>query len=189
MATGKINGGVLPINFGGTGQTSLAGLRDALGLGTSSGPLSPENGGTGQTSLQALRNALGLGNTLGVLPIANGGTGGSDSGWYTITNSSVFTYKPIYYRRIGKFATVVLDSVRLVNKLTSDSVVLATLPSDFRPHKLVVTTLGSATAGVGGQILHVKENGNVVIYRNKSLSATSVPASTNINAAVLYITA
>ena len=33
------------------------------------------NGGTGQTTAAAARNALGLGNTTGALPVANGGTG------------------------------------------------------------------------------------------------------------------
>jgi hypothetical protein len=39
----------------------------------------PTAGGTGQTSLQGARNAMGLGNTLDALPIANGGTGGTDA--------------------------------------------------------------------------------------------------------------
>lgn len=34
-----------------------------------------EHGGTGQTSKAAVRNTLGLGNTTGALPVANGGTG------------------------------------------------------------------------------------------------------------------
>lgn len=39
------------------------------------GTLAVARGGTGQASLQALRNAAGLGNTTGALPVANGGTG------------------------------------------------------------------------------------------------------------------
>ena len=38
-------------------------------------PVSIANGGTGQTTVAAARNALGLGNTAGALPAANGGTG------------------------------------------------------------------------------------------------------------------
>ena len=37
--------------------------------------MSIEQGGTGATTVAAARNALGLGNTSGALPIANGGTG------------------------------------------------------------------------------------------------------------------
>ncbi len=39
------------------------------------GPLGIDKGGTGQSTAAAARNALGLGNTTGALPIANGGTG------------------------------------------------------------------------------------------------------------------
>lgn len=39
------------------------------------GVLAVERGGTGQSTLQAFRNAAGLGNTTGALPVANGGTG------------------------------------------------------------------------------------------------------------------
>ncbi len=38
-------------------------------------PLSIANGGTGQTTIEGIRNTLGLGNTTGALPVANGGTG------------------------------------------------------------------------------------------------------------------
>ena len=38
-------------------------------------PLAISDGGTGSTTVAGARNALGLGNTSGALPIANGGTG------------------------------------------------------------------------------------------------------------------
>lgn len=37
------------------------------------------NGGTGATTVAAARNALGLGNTSGALPVANGGTGATSA--------------------------------------------------------------------------------------------------------------
>ena len=40
-----------------------------------SGTLAVARGGTGQTTLALARNAMGLGNTTGALPVANGGTG------------------------------------------------------------------------------------------------------------------
>lgn len=46
--------------------TDLFGSNDVLPI---------EHGGTGQTTAAAARNALGLGNTTGALPVANGGTG------------------------------------------------------------------------------------------------------------------
>ncbi len=43
------------------------------------GPLGLDKGGTGQSTAAAARNALGLGNTTGALPIANGGTGAASA--------------------------------------------------------------------------------------------------------------
>lgn len=71
--------GTVPISRGGTGATTVAGARNALGLGNTSGALPIANGGTGQTTVAAARNALGLGNTSGALPVANGGTGAADA--------------------------------------------------------------------------------------------------------------
>lgn len=71
--------GALPIANGGTGQTTVALARNALGLGNTTGALPVANGGTGQTTVQAFRNSMGLGNTTGALPVANGGTGAADA--------------------------------------------------------------------------------------------------------------
>lgn len=65
----------LSIAQGGTGQTTAAAARNALGLGNTTGALPIANGGTGQKTVAAARNALGLGNTSGAVPVANGGTG------------------------------------------------------------------------------------------------------------------
>ena len=66
---------VIDIAHGGTGATTAALARNALGLGNTTGALPIANGGTGATTVAAARNALGLGNTSSYLPIANGGTG------------------------------------------------------------------------------------------------------------------
>lgn len=73
----NISEGILPVARGGTGQSSLSGTRNVLGLGNTTGALPIANGGTGQTTAAAARNALGLGNTTGAVPVANGGTGGT----------------------------------------------------------------------------------------------------------------
>lgn len=65
----------LGVAYGGTGQTTLAAARNAMGLGNTTGALPIANGGTGATTVAAARNALGLGNTSGAVPVANGGTG------------------------------------------------------------------------------------------------------------------
>ena len=69
----------LPVAQGGTGQTTVAAARNALGLGDTSGALPIANGGTGKTTVAAARNALGLGNTSGAVPVANGGTGAANA--------------------------------------------------------------------------------------------------------------
>lgn len=65
---------VIPLANGGTGATTAALARNALGLGNTAGALPIANGGTGTTTAALARNALGLGNTTGALPVANGGT-------------------------------------------------------------------------------------------------------------------
>ena len=71
--------GAVPIANGGTGATTVAGARNALGLGNTSGAVPIANGGTGATTVAGARNALGLGNTSGAVPIANGGTGATSA--------------------------------------------------------------------------------------------------------------
>ena len=53
-----ITSGTLPIARGGTGQTTVAGVRNALGLGNTTGALPIANGGTGATTAAAARTAL-----------------------------------------------------------------------------------------------------------------------------------
>lgn len=51
---------VLPIAGGGTGQTTVAGVRYVLGLGNTNGALPIANGGTGATTAEAARRNLGI---------------------------------------------------------------------------------------------------------------------------------
>lgn len=78
MATGIYDpnrDGVIAPAQGGTGQTSMQGARNAMGLGNTLNALPIENGGTGANSAAGARENLGLGNTTGPLPVINGGTG------------------------------------------------------------------------------------------------------------------
>ena len=59
--------------LGKTAKASSATTADSAT--TVTGTVAIANGGTGQTTVAAARNALGLGNTTGALPVANGGTG------------------------------------------------------------------------------------------------------------------
>ena len=72
--------------------TDLFGSNDVLPI---------EHGGTGQTTKAAVRNTLGLGNTTGALPVANGGTGATTIADIikALFGSSAIgsTSKPLYY--------------------------------------------------------------------------------------------
>lgn len=67
-AAGDINSGTLnsdrlptvPVSKGGTGQTTVAAARNALGLGNTSGAVPIANGGTGATTAAAARNNLSV---------------------------------------------------------------------------------------------------------------------------------
>ena len=50
----------VPVSKGGTGSTTVAGARNALGLGNTNGALPVANGGTGSTTAAAARSALGI---------------------------------------------------------------------------------------------------------------------------------
>lgn len=63
---------VLPVSKGGTGQTTLAAARNAMGLGNTTGALPVANGGTGQTSLALV--TVGTAVTAQGVKVANYGT-------------------------------------------------------------------------------------------------------------------
>ena len=65
-SAGNITSGTLPIARGGTGQTTAAGVRNALGLGNTTGALPVANGGTGATNVAAAVKAF-----LGSSPIGS----------------------------------------------------------------------------------------------------------------------
>lgn len=71
--------GVTPIEYGGTGGSTVAEARNALGLGNTDGPLPVENGGTGATTPAELRKVLGLSDDGNVFSIEAGGTGASNA--------------------------------------------------------------------------------------------------------------
>ena len=103
VSTGK--NGVLPVSHGGTGATTAAGARNAMGLGNTTGALPVANGGTGATTAAgAFKNLSGYTLDLGTnntsdtwvpvlkgaslqhrviptlpLPISSGGTGANSA--------------------------------------------------------------------------------------------------------------
>lgn len=67
--------GTLPLNRGGTGATTAAAARNALGLGNTAGALPIANGGTGGTSITSARNNLGIHMAAGSRSVSTTGTG------------------------------------------------------------------------------------------------------------------
>ena len=62
--------GAVPITEGGTGATTVAGARNALGLGNTSGAVPIANGGTGATNASQARTNLGIDN-LDLTPVGD----------------------------------------------------------------------------------------------------------------------
>ena len=63
---------VIPIEKGGTGATNVAGARNALGLGNTTGALPIANGGTGATTAANALINLGITNSDGHLVLPSG---------------------------------------------------------------------------------------------------------------------
>ena len=73
-AAARSNLGITPANIGAADRTHNHSASDIT-----SGTLPISRGGTGATSVSGVRGALGLGNTSGAVPIANGGTGAANA--------------------------------------------------------------------------------------------------------------
>lgn len=120
--------GIIAPAQGGTGLTSLQAVRNAMGLGDTTGALPIANGGTGQTTAAGIRNALGLGNTTGALPLANGGTGASTAiealknlglYQYFVSNNNIEpTTTAANHHNVGDF--IVYDSSKKFAKVTAE---------------------------------------------------------------------
>jgi len=156
----NITSGTLPIARGGTGGTTVASARNALGLGNATGAIPIANGGTGQTSIAAARNALGLGNTTGAVPVANGGTGATSAA-AARTNLGMGVSIRSETWKTGSITIPNLVSNRWY-----------TVRLDGLGTAILVFNTGSWIRGKGG---YRADNGNMVdYYFNASVSGTTV---------------
>ena len=130
----------LPIAQGGTGKTTVAAARNALGLGNTSGALPIANGGTGKTTVAAARNALGLGNTSGAVPVANGGTGAA-------TAADARTNLEITPANIGAAAS---SHNHAASAITSGTIAAARLPFKVQYGSTTVSGVSWSTVSLSG---------------------------------------
>lgn len=129
------------------------------------------------------RNALGAEG--GAWPVSLGGTGGKDSGWKTITNSSVFTAnkdfdKHIYYRKIGQWVEIRGWQLKLVSNLTDSSIVLGTVDEDCKPAAPnVVMFSGTGSFASSAAPMIVAASGNIIFYKPAAYSTWTTSMAIN----------
>lgn len=87
----------LPVSSGGTGQTTVAAARNAMGLGNTTGAVPVANGGTGATAAADARTNLGLksgATTLTQYGRASLSVAGTSTGTLAVTFSTAFSSTP-----------------------------------------------------------------------------------------------
>ena len=102
--------------------------------------------------------------------LAQGGTGGTDSGWQSYTDETVFT-GTVYYRKVGAFFMIMGQAIKLVSTLTAGrSVLLVTLPPAYKPSKEIMPNCFMNTSAVQNRIapMRLTYNGVLYLYANKS---------------------
>lgn len=180
--------GTLPIGNGGTGNTtglaaSATKLETARSLRVNLA--SAYDSSSPVTFDGSAAKALPVS---GVLALANGGTGGTDSGWKSLTNASVFS-GTIYYRKIGIITVIASGSLTLADGTTitgTSGKSLGTLADGYAPsgHNFVtpVTSTHASPATVT-----IATSGNMVVYKNRSES--SMTSSHNFYIACAFLNA
>lgn len=102
--------------------------------------------------------------------LEQGGTGGTDSGWQSYTNSSVFT-GTIYYRKVGAFLMIMGQQINVANTINAGaSVLLMTLTSPYRPTREIMPNCFINTSLVSNKVVPMRltTGGVLYLYANKS---------------------
>ena len=140
------------------------------------------NGGTGQTTVAAARNALGLGNTSGALPIANGGTGATGVSSQTLTLSSDFKAYDSASAEDTEYCGAIMYSfgpivevygtVSPKSSLSTGAVKqITTIPSGYRPKKGVIQLCQGSNHNVWD--LTIRTDGKVMLSRYRDGNGSS----------------
>ena len=156
--------GTLAVANGGTGQTTIAGLKTSLGLDKPvsldsgvTGTLAVANGGTGQTTIAGLKTSLGLDKPVsldsgvtGTLAVANGGTGATTAEAALLALNGVkktgsrgeLSGSEIAKTLTGN-QTITVDSGDSINIDTTGNVSLTFVPADANISAVKVISLNA----------------------------------------------
>ena len=142
----------LKVNLASSESSSFDGSANVTSIGVA-GTLPVEKGGTGQTTLALARNAMGLGNTTGAVPVANGGTGvttiadtqaGKDGSGNIITS----TYAPLASPVLTGTPTAPTAAISVNNtQIATTAFVHATIPY-LCPYAQCTTDVATAAKAV-----------------------------------------
>ena len=92
----------------------------------------------------------------------------SDTDWQLLdTDTALGSGSYIYYRRVGYQTVIVANEILLASALSSDSITLGTLDSDFRPDLFTVTCPAGSKAQQG--IITLDTNGDLKFYKTDSI--------------------
>lgn len=133
---------VIPISKGGTGATTVAAARNALGLGNTSGALPIANGGTGKTVLAA--NAVLVAGSQGSISLAE--VAPSNGAFYATSTSTAPLFGTLPIGQGGTGATTAADArTRLGVSASANPVFTGTLSQN----RLSGSTSGNYSAVLG----------------------------------------
>jgi len=173
VTSGTWSASTIAVARGGTGQTTLALARNAMGLGNTTGPVPIANGGTGATTAEAARNALGLGNTTGALPVANGGTGQT-----TYTNGQLLIGNTTGNTLAKGTLTGTTNRVTVTN---GAGTITLSGPQDIHtaatPTFAGLISTGGLTAGSGTQTWQIESGTSNLLFRSGSTPTTRLTVS------------
>lgn len=120
-----LGGNVVSVEHGGTGASTVAGARNALGLGNTSGALPIANGGTGATSATDAKAALSLGTAAQNFSV-DSPAGLTATQLYRISNTVQNSSSALDGKRIGLYVNA--NGLMLYNNTDSANVWRLVLP-------------------------------------------------------------
>jgi hypothetical protein len=146
---------IQPISRGGTGATSVAGARNALGLGNTSGAVPVANGGTGATTAAAARTNLGV-------TVANLGLSGAETKtllWENASPGSSFAEQTII-SNASDYDAILIETIYTTGNSNTE------IRRITKGQKAIITTIGGYDVNsymqVRGRAIQFNSEGTVI---------------------------